>query len=259
MYSKRSPDRNASSAAPKSKALTFCSHHLHLDLDILDHVCTCTAYKPSSLHVSPNKSLKMKPEQKILKNGGARHVDLWHDVSQTFSCLHEIHLNDLCQFIRPHQTCQANSTLPTPGGRKSGSHWVVCLSEAVKCRGTFRHHGGTVDTEAAAAAKAAEDVHSIGHVAPYGCVVLARCGRRSARRQLTPAIGLPKVAEMYWSYKQSIDLRWLRKIQSRFWLYKNGVGHLPAIYLNSCLSSFLTSHWSLRWVMGWDAITTTKR
>ena len=48
MYSKRRPNRNASSAAPKSKALTFCCHHYDLDLDILDHVCACTAYKPSS-------------------------------------------------------------------------------------------------------------------------------------------------------------------------------------------------------------------
>ena len=66
----------------------------------------------------------------------------------------------------------------------------------MECRGAFRRHGGTVDTEAAAAAKkaliAAEDVHSIGHVAPHGRVGVARCGRRSARGQLTPAIGLAK-------------------------------------------------------------------
>ena len=55
----------------------------------------------------------------------------------------------------------------------------------------------TVDTEAAAVAAAAEDVHSIGHVAPHGRVSIAHCGRRSARGQLTPAIGLAKVAEMY--------------------------------------------------------------
>ena len=54
-----------------------------------------------------------------------------------------------------------------------------------------------VDTEAAAVAVAAEDVHSIGHVAPDGCVGIARCGRRSARGQLTPAIGLAKVAQMF--------------------------------------------------------------
>ena len=54
-----------------------------------------------------------------------------------------------------------------------------------------------VDTEAAAAAKAAEDVHSIGHVAPDRCVPSARGGRRSARGQLTPAIGLAKVAHMF--------------------------------------------------------------
>ena len=34
----------------------------------------------------------MKTQQKISKNG-ARHVDLWHDVSQTFSCRHEIYSN----------------------------------------------------------------------------------------------------------------------------------------------------------------------
>ena len=58
---------------------------------------------------------------------------------------------------------------------------------------------GAVDTEAAAAlvGAAAEDVHSIGHVAPCGCVSPAGCGRRSARGQLTPAIGLPKVAAMF--------------------------------------------------------------
>ena len=55
-----------------------------------------------------------------------------------------------------------------------------------------------VDTEAAAVAVAAKDVHSIGHVAPDGCVGIARCGRRSARGQLTPAIGLAKVAQMFW-------------------------------------------------------------
>ena len=53
-----------------------------------------------------------------------------------------------------------------------------------------------VDTEAAAGV-AAEDVHSISHVAPHGCVGFAGCGRRSARGQLTPAIGLAKVAEMF--------------------------------------------------------------
>ena len=66
----------------------------------------------------------------------------------------------------------------------------------MECRGAFGSTG-TVDTEAAAAVPAAEDVHSIGHVAPHGCVVLARYWRRSARGQLTPAIGLAKVAQMF--------------------------------------------------------------
>ena len=42
----------------------------------------------------------------------------------------QIYPNDLCQIIRPHQTSRgilpktppANSTLPTPGGRKNASH-----------------------------------------------------------------------------------------------------------------------------------------
>ena len=98
-----------------------------------------------------------------------------------------------------------------------------------------------VDTEAAAVG-AAEDVHSIGHVAPDRCVDTPRCGRCSARGQLTPAIGLAKV---------------LRKIKSRFWLYKNGVGHLAVICLNSGFSNLLTSPSSLtRWVENvWDAFS----
>ena len=60
---------------------------------------------------------------------------------------------------------------------------------------------GAVDTEAAAVAAplgvAAEDIHSIGHVAPCRCVHFAGCGRRSAGGQLTPAIGLAKVAKMF--------------------------------------------------------------
>ena len=67
-----------------------------------------------------------------------------------------------------------------------------------ECTGAFRRTS-TVDTEAAAvrAVPAAEDVHSIGHAAPHGCVATAGCGRRSARGQLTPAIGLAKVAHMF--------------------------------------------------------------
>ena len=52
----------ASSAAPKSKALTFCCHQKKID-----HGGACTANKPSSLHVSPNKGVKMKTQQKKIK------------------------------------------------------------------------------------------------------------------------------------------------------------------------------------------------
>ena len=72
-------------------------------------------------------------------------------------------------------------------------------SSPQRSRGVPRRvpHGGTVDTEAAAFVVAAEDVHSIGHVAPDRCVAAAHCGRRSARGLLTPAIGLAKVAHMF--------------------------------------------------------------
>ena len=161
-----------------------------------------------------------------------------------------------CQIIRPHQTFQAIAVeffqkhlqqIPPSLSLAVEKVQVIEIITSAKpwsAAATFRRHGGTVDPEAAAAIPA-ENVHSIGHVAPYRCVAPADCGRRSARRQLTPAIGLAKVAQA------SIGLRWLRKIQSRFWLFKEGVVQLPAIYPNSCSSSFLTSHWSkltLRWV-----------
>ena len=146
----------------------------------------------------------MKTPQK--KKCGARHVDLWHDVSQTFSCLHEIYPNDLCQIIRPHQT--SRGILPK---NTSSKFHPPCAWRSKKCKSLRslppqREPWSAparsvvteaVDTEAAAAVVAAENVHSIGHVAPYRCVVVARCGRRSARGQLTPAIGLPKVAQMF--------------------------------------------------------------
>ena len=146
-----------------------------------------------------------------------------------------------------------NSTLPPPGGRKNGSHWSIHLSEAMECRGAL-HRTGTVDTEAAAAADvAAEDVHSIGNDAPHRRVPIAGSGCRSARGQLTPAIGLAKVAQMFWNnYSQSLP-----KMKSRFWLYKNGEGHLPTIY--PWFLFFPLPHLPLGVKMGWDAITTTKK
>ena len=60
-------------------------------------------------HTNQHKAARAKvalrtPTVNCLGKNGARHVDLWHDVSQTSSCLHGIHPNDLCQIIRPHQT-----------------------------------------------------------------------------------------------------------------------------------------------------------
>ena len=76
-----------------------------------------------------------------------------------------------------------------------------------------RPETGAVDTEAAAA-DAAEDVHSIGHVAPYRCVPEARSGRLSARGQLIPAIGLAKVTQTFRNYRETTDSKWLPKISS---------------------------------------------
>ena len=92
---------------------------------------------------------------KKTKNGSAKHVDLWHDLSQTYVLMSPRTSLKFAQIIRPHQTCQAqgnlpktpptspNSILPTPGGRKNGSHSANnCLREAVEFGGAFRSHGG---------------------------------------------------------------------------------------------------------------------
>ena len=85
---------------------------------------------------------------------------------------------------------------------------------------------GSVDTEAAAAGVAAaevaaEDIHSIGHVAPYKSVLTTACGRRSARLQLTPAIGLAKVAQIFWRDQLNLDSKCLCTIQSSSSFYQN--------------------------------------
>ena len=105
---------------------------------------------------------------------------------------------------------QTSSNLPRNSSKNTSSKfhppyawrskkWKSLRRLPQRSHGVPRHvpHGRTVDTEAAAAVIAAEDVHSIGHVAPYRCVATASCGRRSARGQLTPAIGLAKVAQMF--------------------------------------------------------------
>ena len=204
----------------------------------------------SPLHVSPNKGVKMKTQQTIFKNM-AQDMSIYgmmfrkrSHVSTKFTQMTYVKSSDL---IKPPEefflkTSPANSTLPTPGGHKSTSHWDIYLSEAVTCRAVFRRHEGTVDTEAAAAVVAAEDVHSIGHVAPYRCVAIARCGRRSARGQLTPAIGLAKVAQMFWSYKETLLRNRCRKSNhdahsTKIELASWPLGHLAVICPSSSLSS----------------------
>ena len=155
-----------------------------------------------------------KNENTTNNGGGKTCRSIGHDVSQTFSCLHEIHPNELCQIIRPHQSSHAKAeeffqnTSSKFMQIPSSLHLAVVKEQVIEfpprasakpprsapaCSTTLER---AVDTEAAAAF-AAEDVHSIGHVAPYRCVAGALCGRRSARGQLTPAIGLAKVAQMF--------------------------------------------------------------
>ena len=141
----------------------------------------------------------MSPNKKTV----AQHMSIYgmmfrkrSHVSTKFTQINYVKSSDL---IKPPE----NSSKDT-----SSKFHPICAWRSKKCksfshlpqrsRGVPRHvpHGGTVDTEAAAVV-AAEDVHSIGHVAPHGCVVIAGYGRRSARGQLTPAIGLPKVAQMF--------------------------------------------------------------
>ena len=100
-----------------------------------------------------------------------------------------------------------------------------------------------VDTEAAAAAfPAAEDVHSIGHVAPDRCVSFAGSGRRSAGGQLTPAIGLAKVAQaenwLEMAAQNPITILALQKT----------VVHLPEMF-------FLPRHRPFVIKMGWDSFS----
>ena len=65
------------------------------------------------------------------------------DVSTKFTDMMSNHLSShkTSRGILP-RTPPANSTLPTPGGRKSQSHWANCLSKAVECTGALRRHGG---------------------------------------------------------------------------------------------------------------------
>ena len=172
--------------------------------------CTCTANEPSCLHVSPNKGMKMKTQKKW---ESPRHVDL-HDVSQAFWCLQLIHWHYVksSDLIKPPEEFFQKHLQQIPPSPRLGVEKVQVIKKIASAKpwnAPARPVTEAVDTEAAAAVLAAEDVHSIGHVAPHGCVVVAGSGRRSARGQLTPAIGLPKVEHMFWcvSTKSNHDSR----------------------------------------------------
>ena len=122
-----------------------------------------TSLHPLHWHVSPTKGVKVKTPQKIFKkNGGARHVDLWHDVSQNVLMVStKFTPNDLCQIIRPHQTSRGilpkntSSKFHPPCAWRSKTVQVIELTvtsaRAVEGSGAFRRMG-TVDTGAAARA-----------------------------------------------------------------------------------------------------------
>ena len=97
----------------------------------------------SSLHVSPNKGIKMKTQQKNIKKWRKTYRSMaWCFANVLMSPRNSpkwlVKSSDL---IKPpeeffQKTPPANSTLPTPGGHRNASHWI--LSEAVECRGAFR-------------------------------------------------------------------------------------------------------------------------
>ena len=158
---------------PKSKALTFCSHPLRFS---------------SSLHVSPSKGHKNEnTTKKLSKKWRKTCRSIWHDVSQTFSCLHEIHPNDLCNYtyvkssdlIKPPEEFFHRHLQQIPPSLRLAVEKVQDIemftsAKAVECCVPSRR---PLTTEAAAEVVAAEDVHSIGHVAPDRCVAI-HCGRR---------------------------------------------------------------------------------
>ena len=152
-----------------------------------------------------------------------------------FSFLHEIHSNIEESFQTHLQTNQIPSCLRLAIKElqvvegPSAKPWTAAARSAA---------GGALHTEAATGMVPAKHIHAISHVAPYRSVCIAGCGRHSARRQLTPAIGLAKVAV------QGLKLQLLQ------WGPKKKFGpksnHDAVIYSNSWFSSFLTSSSSSR-------------
>ena len=178
---------------------------------------------------------------------GARHVDLWHDVSQTFSC----HL--MSPEIHSQMTYVKSSALIKPP------------------EGFFHRHIQQIPPSLRLAVEKVKVIHrQLTSAKPWSAPACSArrnrwhwgrgCRRRRRRRtfhrsrRTRPMCGgcglwapfrsgtadssdwpgesrrdVLKVQAKHW-----LNLRWLRKIQSWFWLYKNGVGHSPAIYLNSC-------------------------
>ena len=183
MSSKRSPDCIATSAAPIKgmKMKTQQNHNKNWRRKTRWSMAWYFAMFRRHSHVS-NKLTQIMSNQLISSNSQAKAEEFFQ---------RHLQLNQIQSSLRL-AVVKVQVIEPT---RTSAKPWSAAARSAVP---------GAVDTEAAAVA-AAEDVHSIRHGAPYRCMATAGWGRRAARGQLTPAIGLAKVAEMFVSYKETID------------------------------------------------------
>ena len=153
------------------------------------------------------KGIKMKTQQKICQKMVAQDMSIYgmmfrkrSHVSTKFTQMTYVKSSDL---IKPPEEFFQKHLLQIPPSLRLAVEKMQVIEQTHTSAKPWSAAGCSavteaVDTEAAAAVPAAEDVHSIGHVAPHRCMAHARGGRRSARGQLTPAIGLPKVSEMFW-------------------------------------------------------------
>ena len=178
--------------------------------------CICTAYKPSSLHASLAKGIKDE-NTKMAAQDTLIYSMMFLNCPHISTKSIQIHSNYVksSDLIKPPRRKPRNSSKNTsskfhaPSLRLAGekvqvietfnsADVEVCPSAKPWSAVTPSAACEAVDTEAAASSGvAAEDIHSIGRVAPHGRVLVARCGRCSARGQLTPAIDLAKVAQMF--------------------------------------------------------------
>ena len=200
---------------------------------VLLHVhSTCTANKSSCLHVPPNKGMK---------NGRAQDTLIY----MMFRRRSEMSPRNSPKWLMSnHQTSSnlpkilpkappANSALPTPGGRKSASRWRIYLSEAVECRGTFR----------------TEEPLTLRPRPPPRPPKTYIPSATSLQTDVCTARGAGAVP---------LGDSWLQRLAWRKWPTCFDVCPKSNHDSRWPLGRNLPRFWSLGWVMGWDAITTTK-